>query len=265
MSWTLIVTLLVLGGLAAALALVAWGVRWGSTAAERAASMPGDAYFAGGPRAFVAMTRAVDFAAPPATVWPWLAQLGRGAGWYSHNRLDNGGRESAHHLVSWIPPPRLGDASAIGYLRHLVPGSELCWWAPGVPFLGAFARAAVDIGLRPEGAGSRVVIRMSGDATGRMARPALWAFRVIDSLMAVRQLRGLRRRVEHHGARTSDPERPETGARDQYQLYEVIWASGGRAGVPGREQAARWRQAALEAGVLAPERGPRHLQGSSSG
>ena len=47
-----------------------------------------------------------------------------------------------------------------------------------------------------------------------------------------------------------DPARPETGARDQFQSYEVIYASGDRAGVPGKEHAARWRMAAEADGVL---------------
>jgi hypothetical protein len=37
--------------------------------------------------------------APPARVWPWLVQLGGDrAGWYSWDRLDNGGRPSADEI-----------------------------------------------------------------------------------------------------------------------------------------------------------------------
>lgn len=224
--------------------------RWGATAEERAAAMPGDAYLEGGPAVRVAMTRAVSIDAPPETVWPWLAQLGRGAGWYSVDRLDNGGVKSARHLVSWIPAPALGDASAIGYLRRVTSGSALTWWTPGVGFLGARARLVTDISLRGVGEGSRLVIRMSADASGAAAWPALWVFEFIDGIMAVRQLRGLRERAEQHGARTSDPARPETGARDQFQRYEVVYASGECAGVPGKEQAQGWRRAAEEAGCI---------------
>jgi len=230
-------------------ALVRWGTRWGATPEERAEPLPGDDYFAGGPAARVAMTRAISIDAAPETVWPWLAQLGRGAGFYSLDRLDNGGRMSARHIVSWVPPPRPGDASAIGYLREVVPGSHLTWWVPGLRFLGAFARLVVDIRLRPRGSGSRLVIRMSADAAGAMARPALWVFQLIDSIMACTQLLRLKERAETCGARSSDPERPETGARDQFQLYEVLYASGEKAGVPGQEEAARWHHAAAAAGL----------------
>jgi hypothetical protein len=218
--------------------------------------MPGDDFFTDRARAFVAMTRAVSIAAPPTTVWPWLAQLGRGAGWCSWDLLDNGRLPSARHIVSWIPPIQLGDASPIGYVRRLVDGSEITWWASGVHYLGADARLTVDIALQSENDGSRLVIRMSADATGATARPALWLFMMIDSIMATRQLVAIKERVEAHGARTADPDHPETGARDQYQLYEVIYASGERAGRPGKEAAERWHRAAIAAGLATAKTNP---------
>jgi hypothetical protein len=235
---------------AAVVVFVRWGVRWGATPEERSMSMPGDEYFTGVSPAYVAMTRAISIGAPPENVWPWLAQLGRGAGWYSIDRLDNGGKMSARHILCWVPPPREGDATAIGYLRHVLTGRELTWWVPGTRFLGSTARLAVDIRLSPENDHSRLVIRMSGDATGGMPRMVMWVFRFIDSIMAIRQLLGIKERVEQHAARTSDPEHPETGSRDQYQLYEVIYASGERAGTPGKELAEQWQRAAVAAGLV---------------
>jgi hypothetical protein len=228
-----------------------WGTRWGSTLEERAFEMPGDAYLEGGPPARVAMTRAVSIRARPEAVWPWLAQLGRGAGWYSIEWLDNGGKISARHIISWVPEPRLGDASPVGCLRHIEPGHALVWWLKGLRFVGAMARLVVDMRLTPEGEASRLVIRMSGDAAGPTARIALLVFQFIDSIMARRQLLEIRERVERYGARSANPEDPETGATDQYQLYEVIYASGQSAGAPGKEHAARWRQTAIEDGLIA--------------
>lgn len=232
-----------------------WGTRFGSAAKERAMQMPGDAWLEGGPAARVAMTRAITIEATPDTVWPWLEQMGRGAGWYSFDLLDNGGKVSARQIVSWVPEPRIGDASPIGYLRHIEPGRSLAWWVKGTTFLGAHVRLVVDIRLTPEGKRSRLVIRMSSDASGAMARPALLMFRFIDSLMACRQLFGIKNRVERCGVGTTDPAKPETGARDQYQLYEVIYASGEVAGVRGKELAATWRRTAIEDGVLPAEEG----------
>ncbi|NNG17698.1 MAG: hypothetical protein HKM89_14575 [Gemmatimonadales bacterium] len=229
---------------------LAWGSNWGATPEERAQAMPGDAYLADGPPVRVAMTRAISIQAEPEIVWPWLAQLGRGAGWYSIDRLDNGGKDSARHIVSWVPPPEVGDASPVGYLRHIEPGRALVWWLGGLQYVGATTRLVTDIQIAPEQGGTRLITRMSADAAGRTARVSLLVFRFIDSIMASRQLLGIQRRIERYEARHDNPEVPETGARDQYQLYEVIYASGESAGVTGKEHAADWRQTAIEDGVL---------------
>ena len=65
----------------------------GATSAERRASLPGDELV---PGAKSPSTMAITIDAPPSAVWPWLVQMGcdRG-GFYSWDRLDNGGRPSA--------------------------------------------------------------------------------------------------------------------------------------------------------------------------
>ena len=191
------------------------------------------------------MTRAVSLDAPAAAVWPWIAQLGRGAGWYSFDWLDNGRKVSARRLVKWIPEPRLGDATAIGYLRHTDGGRSLAWWVDGVSFAGASARLVTCYVVESTDEGTRLISRMSADSRGVTSHLALLLFSVIDSIMAVRQLQGLRERIDGSG-----PMDPESGARDQYQLYEVLYADGGSAGVEGSEDADRWRRSASEDGVL---------------
>lgn len=244
----------VLGAVAVgAVGLVRRGMSWGSTLREQTMWLPGDAYLEGGPEARAVMTRAISISAPPEVVWPWLAQLGRGAGWYSYDRLDNGGRISARHIVSWIPAPRIGDASAIGWLRDLEPGRALTWWFPDLETYGTTVRGVFDFRLDPEGAGSRLVMRVSNDATGPTGALVLRVFQVVDSIMAIRQLRVIKARAETFGARTADPAAPETGARDQFQLNEIIWASGERAGIAGEEKAVSWRKDAEKAGVLNPQ------------
>ena len=235
--------------LLSAVLLVRWGVTYGSTPAERAARMTGDEFFSEDAPAYVAMTRAIDIEAPPETAWPWLAQAGRGAGWYSHDWLDNGRRMSARHIVSWIPEPQKGDATAIGYLRSLETGRQMAWWAPGVHYPGVDVSLAVEMQLSARAAGSRLVIRISADAVGPMAHPTLWIFRLIDSIMATRQLVGFKECAETFAARLADPDHPETGDRKQYQLYQAIYASGEWAGTYGREQAEHWRQIAIDAGA----------------
>lgn len=241
-----LIGLLVVGGSV----FLRWGTRWGSTSEERAREMPGDDYLEGGPSARVAMTRAVSVDAPPDRVWPWIAQLGRGAGWYSVDWLDNGRRPSAWHIVSWIPEPRLGDATAIGYLRRIEPGRVLVWWADGARFVGSRARLVGCFALGAEGRGTRLITRWSADAAGPSAHLALLVFRLIDSIMARRQLLGIRDRAERHDGGRAMPRDRETGDRDQYQFYEVLYAAGESAGVAGKESGARWRQAAMTDGIL---------------
>jgi len=196
------------------------------------------------------MTRAISVNVPPERVWPWIAQLGRGAGWYSFDWLDNGRKTSAWHLVSWIPEPKLGDASAIGYLRHLDSSRSIAWWVDGVRFFGSRARLVTYFGVEAEGEGTRLVSRMSADAAGTFARTAMLVFQTIDSIMACRQLMGLRKRIEHWGVDSASARELETGARDQYQLYEVLYASGQSAGVAGKEHSDRWRRSALADHIL---------------
>jgi hypothetical protein len=227
-----------------------WGTRWGSTLDERAREMPGDEYLDNGSPARAVMTRAVSIDAPPELTWPWIAQLGRGAGWYSVDWLDNGRKVSARHIVSWIPEPSLGDATAIGYLRYIDPGWALAWWVDGVRFFGSRARLVTSFRLYPEGSGTRLVSRMSADAAGVTAPIALMVFRFVDSIMARRQLLGIRDRVDVEGEKHAMSRALEAGAVDQYQLYEVIYADGSRAGLEGKEHAARWRESAIEDGIL---------------
>jgi hypothetical protein len=61
--------------------------RWGATAAELDAPMPGDDLVA---EPKLGYTRATTIDAPPAVVWPWLAQFGQGrGGFYSYDALEN--------------------------------------------------------------------------------------------------------------------------------------------------------------------------------
>ncbi len=69
--------------------------------------MPGDDLLPGAPHG---STMATTLPAPPAEVWPWLAQMGadRG-GWYSIDLLDNAGRASTAEIVPEWQQIRVGD------------------------------------------------------------------------------------------------------------------------------------------------------------
>ena len=73
-------------------ALAAWGVlyrcgrAYGTTRAERRASLPGDDLV---DRAQVTVTHATSIPAPAEQVWPWLVQVGwHRAGWYTPRWVD---------------------------------------------------------------------------------------------------------------------------------------------------------------------------------
>ena len=106
------------------------------------------------------------------------------------------------------------------------------------------------IALYPDGQGTRLISRMSAGAVGLTAPIVLLVFRFVDSIMAIRQLLGIRYRVEVGEERRAISRASETGVVDQYQLYEVIYAGGKSAGLEGREHAARWRESAIEDGIL---------------
>jgi hypothetical protein len=85
----ILVGLIVLGALLVGLfALTLPAIqRWGATDAEVARTLPGDELIA---QPLVRWTHAVTINAPPAAVWPWIAQLGdtRG-GYYSYTFIEN--------------------------------------------------------------------------------------------------------------------------------------------------------------------------------
>jgi hypothetical protein len=61
--------------------------RWGATDAEVTQVLPGDELLPNPP---VAWTNAITIDAPPAQVWPWIAQLGDGrGGFYSFTFIEN--------------------------------------------------------------------------------------------------------------------------------------------------------------------------------
>jgi proline iminopeptidase len=190
---------------------------WGATVDDRTRILPGDGLVPG-ERGI--STMAIDIAAPPVAVWPWLAQMGtdRG-GWYSFDRLDNGGRPSAREL-----DPRWTHVSA-GDRMTTVPGRAWFDVVHVEPDRSLVLRATLDLLGRPydpatgrprtfvdarweffldrrDDGGTRLIVR-SGSAGG----PRPWSD-IIDYVfwhpahvvMQLRQLQVLRRRAEQHAA-----------------------------------------------------------------
>ena len=166
---------------------------------------------------------AITVEAPPAEVWPWLAQMGwdRG-GWYSWDRLDNGGRPSAHELhPEW---------------QDIAVGDRLTAWSPGGP-VDAWEVAALEpgrfLGLRglsdlrgrlldpaqprpssyTEGLWGFLLERLPSNGTRLIVggyqtfRPRrlegfvnFWVYPLLHWPMQVRQFSNIKRNVEKHGS-----------------------------------------------------------------
>ena len=213
--------LVALAGLAAAVYVLALRprlVRWGASDEEVNGPYPGGELVRDGTRA---STMAVTIHAPPAQVWPWLVQMGWDrAGWYSWDRLDNGGLPSARDVhPEW---------------QSLSVGDYLSAWSPGGP-MDAWEVAALEptrfLGLRGlsdlrgrvldptqprpsayvEGLWGFLLEELPGDHTrlvvsGYQAmRPRwlegpfnFWVYPVVHWPMQVRQFANVKRNVEHN-------------------------------------------------------------------
>ena len=108
-----------------------------ASAAEVGARRPGDALVE---PADVVMDRAFTVAAPPATVWPWLVQLGKGrAGWYLPAVIERflpGSRRAARsvnpawqRLEEGTVIPDYGGRDATFQVAQITPPTALVYWS----------------------------------------------------------------------------------------------------------------------------------------
>jgi hypothetical protein len=210
------------GALAVYAAVLRPRMQWlGTSDEERTATYPGDDLVPGG-RRYGAMATTV--AAPPERVWPWLVQMGCDrAGFYSFDRLDNGGRPSAdrihphwHNLregdriASAADASRWFDVALLAPERALVlrasvtvPAARNFDPADGLP--RAYSDSTWGFFLRPTLDGhTRLVV--TGTARGKPHAPiavANWLFwDPAHWVMQLKQFAGLRGRAE------SGPNRP---------------------------------------------------------
>jgi Outer membrane protein beta-barrel domain len=73
---------------------------------EQRRTLPGDELMADAQ----SLTHAVTIERPRSDVWPWLVQMGSGrAGWYSYDRIDNGGAASLDRIDPELQELALGD------------------------------------------------------------------------------------------------------------------------------------------------------------
>lgn len=186
----------------------------GATCAERRATLPGDELVPGASPS----TMAITINAPPSAVWPWLVQMGCDrAGFYSWDRLDNGGRPSATEIHPewqdvevgdrmlctpggsyWFQVERL-EPERVLVLRSSVDVRRRRPFNPAGPRPRVFVDGVWAFVLEelPKGK-TRLMVRSFGAVRPRLLLgPANLVFMdPAHVVMQVRQLRNLKRRVE---------------------------------------------------------------------
>jgi len=188
-------------------ALRLWYNGWGATREERLRALPGDAIV---PSPRLSYTRAITIDAPPARVWPWLAQLGQGrGGLYSYDGLENLIGCDIHSASAILPEhQRLepGDRVLFGPAEKGFPGQVVLEVDPP----RALVMCALDpktrepersatwtFFLEPRGAKTRLLVRGRNAHPPTLGMHLMW--RVIEPIAFVmerRMLRGLRARAE---------------------------------------------------------------------
>lgn len=172
-----------------------------ATDEELARALPGDE-FIGHPLGVA--THAVTIFKPAREVWPWLVQMGAGrGGWYSYDRLDNGGHRSATHIVKELQAvkvgmvfPALPGVAGTFELEQLDPGHSLVLVAPGH---AATPRASWAFVLEePTGGVTRLIVRarIAYKPLNLPAAIGLRVMRVVHFIMERKQLNTLVARAE---------------------------------------------------------------------
>jgi hypothetical protein len=192
-----------------------WFLRWGATDDEVAMTLPGDEIV---DRPRTTSTRAIEIAADPPDVWPWLAQLGQGrGGLYSYEWLENlaGCRMvNADVVIPELQDVRVGDEIRLvppGYRvdlafevavlerdRALVlraPGTREQAFAAGLPYPSwAFVIEPVEPGR------VRLIVRWRADfvpnASGYLA--SKYGIEPVHFVMERKMLKGIKRRAERY-------------------------------------------------------------------
>jgi hypothetical protein len=159
------------------------GLTWGARASERKASLPCDALC---PRAAVRADRAISIAAPPPIVFPWLCQLRVAP--YSYDILDNLGRRSPRSRDAQLVHLEAGQRFMTMFaLQSFVAGEQITLVAKGAKGV------AVTYAVRPEGAGSRLHVRVLFSGPRFLAR----LLALGDLVMMRKQLLTLKSLAEH--------------------------------------------------------------------
>jgi hypothetical protein len=155
---------------------------WGSTAEERARSLPCDEVV---PDAKFVLHRAVDVDAPPEAVFRWLCQMRVAP--YSYDLIDNLGRRSPQELTPGLDQLEVGQRFMIFRLASFEPDMHLTLEHHGP----LFGDVGITYAVTP---GTRLVMRLACNPPRVPLAGQLLA--VGDFVMARRQLLNFKRLAE---------------------------------------------------------------------
>jgi hypothetical protein len=170
-------------------------LNWGATDEEASAPLPGDELLE---HADGVSTRAIDIDAPPAAVWPWLAQMGpapRG-GAYTYDWIENLLGLNMHSTDSVLPQfqhPEVGDTFSLGSNRMRIDRVEservLAWRSEDGNWVWTFVLEARD-------GGTRLISRIRFRLPKLVARIAVLPMEPSSLVMERKMLRGIKHRAE---------------------------------------------------------------------
>ena len=168
---------------------------WGATDAEAAARLPGDELLED---ANGVATRAIEIDAPPASIWPWIAQIGpspRG-GAYTYDWIENLLGLDMHSVDRVLPEfqnPQLGDTIGYGSNRMRVervePEQVLAWRSEDGNWVWTFLLEAGD-------GSTRLISRNRFRLPSLGARLGMIPMEPASLLMERKMLRGIKQRAE---------------------------------------------------------------------
>jgi uncharacterized protein YndB with AHSA1/START domain len=168
---------------------------WGATDQEADARLPGDELLEG---ADGVATRAVDIDAPPAAVWPWIAQMGpapRG-GAYTYDWIENLlglGMHSVDRVLPEFQDPQVGDTIGYGSNRMRVervePEHVLAWRSEDGNWVWTFV-------LEERDGTTRLVSRNRFRLPSVAARVGMIPMEPASLVMERKMLNGIKQRAE---------------------------------------------------------------------
>jgi hypothetical protein len=174
-------------------------LRWGATESEAASRLPGDELLED---AHGVATRAIDVAAPPSAVWPWLAQMGpapRG-GAYTYDWIENLlglDMHSADRVLPEFQHPEVGDTIGYGPNRMRVervePEHVLAWRSEDGNWVWTFV-------LTGDNGTTRLISRNRFRLPTLAARIGMIPMEPASLLMERKMLLGIKQRAERLAA-----------------------------------------------------------------